>query len=91
MSRLPLLFERGALISITGKTDPNAVVTVTTTRRVFENVILRWRTLADAMGHREIITTEDARPVSALWALLVDFELGFPIVEPAGIMATRKD
>ena len=74
--------EHGALTSITGKTAPNAVTTVTTTRTVFESVILRQRTLADAMEHREITTVGDAKAVSDLLALLADFEPGFPIVEP---------
>jgi alkyl sulfatase BDS1-like metallo-beta-lactamase superfamily hydrolase len=83
--------EHGALTSIIGKTDPNAVATVTTTRTVFESVILGHRILADAMEHNEISTSGDVKPVFALWALLVDFEPGFPIVEPAGTVATRKD
>jgi alkyl sulfatase BDS1-like metallo-beta-lactamase superfamily hydrolase len=72
----------GALTSITGKTAPNAVTTVTTTRTAFESVLLRQRTLADAMAHREITTIGDAKTVSDLLALLVDFEPAFPIVEP---------
>jgi alkyl sulfatase BDS1-like metallo-beta-lactamase superfamily hydrolase len=74
--------EHGALTSINGKTAPNAVTTVTTTRPVFESVILGQRTLADAMDHREITTVGDAKTVSDLFALLVDFEEGLPIVEP---------
>src|SRR5882762_1288142 len=74
--------EHGALTSITGKTAPNAVTTVTTTRTVFESIILGQRTLADAMGHREITTIGDAKAVSDLFTLLVDFEAGFPVVEP---------
>jgi alkyl sulfatase BDS1-like metallo-beta-lactamase superfamily hydrolase len=74
--------EHGALTSITGKTVPNAVTTVTTTRTVFESLVLGQRTLADAMEHREITTVGDAKAVSDLFALLVDFEAGFPVVEP---------
>jgi alkyl sulfatase BDS1-like metallo-beta-lactamase superfamily hydrolase len=73
--------EHGALTSITDKTAPNAVTTVTTTRTVFESVILGQRTLEDAMEHREITAIGDARAVSNLFALLVDFEAGFPVVE----------
>jgi alkyl sulfatase BDS1-like metallo-beta-lactamase superfamily hydrolase len=73
------------------KTDPKAMATVTTTRPVFERVILGRRTLADAIEQQEVTTVGDAKPVSALWALLVDFEPRFPIVEPAGAEATRKD
>jgi hypothetical protein len=75
----------GALTSITGKTDPNAVTTVTTTRAVFESVIMGQRSVANAIEHREITTRGDAKAVADLWALLVDFETGFPIVEPAGL------
>ena len=74
--------EHGALTSITGKTAANAVTTVTTTRPVFESVILGQRTLVDAMEHRQITTVGDAKAVSDLIALLVDFESGFPVVEP---------
>src|SRR5260370_40506725 len=72
----------GALTSITGKTAPNAVTTVTTTRTVLESVILGQRTLADALEHREITTIGDAKAVTDLFALLVDFATGFPVVEP---------
>jgi alkyl sulfatase BDS1-like metallo-beta-lactamase superfamily hydrolase len=72
----------GALTLITGKTAPNAAAQVTTTRTVFENVILGQRTLADAIERREIATTGDAKAVSHFWALLVDFDTGFPLVEP---------
>jgi alkyl sulfatase BDS1-like metallo-beta-lactamase superfamily hydrolase len=58
------------------------VTTVKTTRPVFESVILGQRTLADAMEHREITTAGDAKAVSDLLALLVDFKPGFPLVEP---------
>jgi len=36
------------------------------------------------MEHREIRTIGEAKAVSDLWALLIDFETGFPIVEAAG-------
>jgi alkyl sulfatase BDS1-like metallo-beta-lactamase superfamily hydrolase len=77
--------EHGALTSISGEAAPNAVATVTTTRTVFESVILGQRTLAEAMEHREITTIGDANAVSDLWALVVEFQTGFPIVEPAGL------
>jgi len=74
--------EHGALTSITGKTAQNAVTTVTTTRAVLESVILGRRTLADATEHGEIRTLGNAKAVSDLFALLVDFKSGFPIIEP---------
>ena len=74
--------EHGALTAIAGKTAPNAVTAVTTTRTAFESVILRQRTLADAMNKHEFTTVGDAKAVSDLFALLVDFGTGFPVVEP---------
>ena len=74
--------EHGALTSIPGKTAPNAVTAVTTTRPVFESIILRQRTVTDAMEHRAVTTIGGAKAMSDLFALLVDFEPGFPIVEP---------
>ena len=74
--------DHGALTWLTDKTAPNAVTTVTTTRAAFESVILGQRPLADAMEHGEITATGDAEAVSRLWGLLVDFESGFPVVEP---------
>jgi alkyl sulfatase BDS1-like metallo-beta-lactamase superfamily hydrolase len=56
---------------------------------VFESVILRQRSLADAMEHREITIIGGAKAVSDLLALLVDFEPGFPIVEPGRLLLTE--
>jgi alkyl sulfatase BDS1-like metallo-beta-lactamase superfamily hydrolase len=75
----------GALTSIDGKTDPNAETTVTTTRTVFEAVILGQRTLADAVERQDIATSGNIKAVFDLWGLLVDFQTGFPVVEPAGL------
>lgn len=74
--------EHGALTSITGKTDANAATTVTTTRTVFENVIVGQRALADAIKLREITISGDDKALSDLFALLIDFDPRFPIVEP---------
>ncbi len=73
----------GALTSVDGKTAPNAVTTVTTTRTVFESIVLGQRTLADAMEQREITTSGDTKAISAFWVVLADFKTGFPLVEPA--------
>jgi len=50
---------------------------------VFESVILGRRTLADAMKQGDITALGNAKAVSDLFALLVDFEPGFPVVEPS--------
>ena len=74
--------QHGALTSISGKADPNAEATVTTTRSVFENVILRGRTLSDAIQHGDITISGEPEALFDFWALLVDFRTGFPVVEP---------
>ncbi len=74
--------EHGALTAIPGKTSPAAAATVTTTRTAFESLILEKRTLADELAQREIVISGDAKAVSDLWALLVDFKTGFPLAEP---------
>jgi alkyl sulfatase BDS1-like metallo-beta-lactamase superfamily hydrolase len=77
--------EHGALTWMAGKTAPDAVATVTTTRPVFESVVLGKRTLADAMKQGDITILGSPRAIADLFALLVDFNSGFPIVEPVGL------
>jgi alkyl sulfatase BDS1-like metallo-beta-lactamase superfamily hydrolase len=74
--------EHGALTWLNGKSDARADATVTTTRQVLEPVILGQKTLADAMQQGGMITAGKAQAVSDLWALLVDFKTGIPLVEP---------
>jgi alkyl sulfatase BDS1-like metallo-beta-lactamase superfamily hydrolase len=74
--------QHGALTAISGKTDPKATATVTTTRSVFERIILGQRTLADGLERGDVTTSGNRKAVVDFWALLVDFRTGFPIVEP---------
>jgi alkyl sulfatase BDS1-like metallo-beta-lactamase superfamily hydrolase len=74
--------QHGALTSVSGKTDPAATTTVTTTRTVFEGVILGERTLSDAIQRGDLVTSGNARALSDFWALLVEFRTGFSMVEP---------
>ena len=76
--------EHGALTSIADRTAPNSDATATTTRQVLEKIILGQRTLDDAMKHGDLAIGGDAKSVSGLWALLVDFKTGFPVVAPPG-------
>ena len=73
--------EHGALTWISGKNDPHADATVTTTRQVLEPLILGQKTLADVMGHG-MSASGNANSVSDLWALLVDFKTNIALVEP---------
>jgi alkyl sulfatase BDS1-like metallo-beta-lactamase superfamily hydrolase len=72
----------GALTIVAGKTDPKAGASVVTSRRALEPVILGQATLADATAHGEIAVTGDAKSLPELWALLVDFKAGIPLIEP---------
>jgi len=76
--------EHGALTWTTGKAAPDAVATVTSTRPVFDSVVLGQRTLADAMKQGDIASSGDLNAISDLFALLVQFDPDFPIVEPVG-------
>jgi alkyl sulfatase BDS1-like metallo-beta-lactamase superfamily hydrolase len=74
--------QHGALTAIAGKADPKAVATVVTSRAALEPVILGQKPLADAIIQGGIAVTGDAQSLSDLWALLVDFKTGIPLVEP---------
>jgi alkyl sulfatase BDS1-like metallo-beta-lactamase superfamily hydrolase len=75
--------EHGALTSTTRRMASDAGATVTTTRPVFEAVILGQRTLSDAFNAGEMTARGNVNAVRSLWALLVDFPPGFPLVAPA--------
>jgi alkyl sulfatase BDS1-like metallo-beta-lactamase superfamily hydrolase len=74
--------EHGALTSVAGKNARDGVASVTATRAAFEEVILKQRTLADAVAKGGVTVTGNVARVSELMALLDDFEAGFPVVEP---------
>jgi alkyl sulfatase BDS1-like metallo-beta-lactamase superfamily hydrolase len=74
--------QHGALTTIDGKSNPKADASVVTSRRVLEPVILDQRTLADVMKDGGMTVTGDAKHVSDLWALVVDFKTGIALIEP---------
>lgn len=79
--RLITTLLHGALTARSGN-DARTTVTVITTRAALEPVILGQKTLADAMQDGGITVTGDTRSLADLWALLVDFKTGIPLVEP---------
>ncbi|MGH6828989.1 MAG: alkyl/aryl-sulfatase [Rhizomicrobium sp.] len=79
---LSTTLEHGALTWLDGKTDTHADVTVTTTRRVIEPVILGQETLAAALSRGGIAATGNVKSLADFWALLVDFPTGIALVEP---------
>jgi len=73
--------SHGALtVSTPPKVGPDAMVT--TTRAALEPVILGQKTLADAMAGGGVVVMGNASALTDLWALLVDFKSGIPLVEP---------
>ncbi len=81
---LAATLAHGALTWIDGKAASNPDATVTTTRPVFESVILGQRSLADATAQGGVAIAGNANSVSDLWGLLVTFTTNFPLVAPAG-------
>jgi alkyl sulfatase BDS1-like metallo-beta-lactamase superfamily hydrolase len=74
--------SHGALTAVMGKDAGGADATVTVARAVFEAVILKQRTMADAIQHGDAKVTGDANRVTQLIGFLDDFDAAFPIVEP---------
>jgi alkyl sulfatase BDS1-like metallo-beta-lactamase superfamily hydrolase len=73
--------QHGALTAgAPGNAGPDAIVT--TTRAALEPVILGQKPLASAIGQGGIAVTGNAKALSDLWAMLVDFKTGIPLVEP---------
>ena len=75
--------QHGALTWTPRAAAANAGTTVTTTRAAFEAVILGQRPLADAMAQGGIAASGNAKALTDLWALVVDFPTGFPMVAPS--------
>ncbi len=76
--------DHGALTSTTRKMASHADASVTTTRPVFEAVVLGQRTLANALDGGQITASGNVNAVRDLWALLVGFPSTFPMAAPAG-------
>jgi alkyl sulfatase BDS1-like metallo-beta-lactamase superfamily hydrolase len=53
-------------------------------RQALEKTVLGQQTLDGAVKHGDITIGGDAKALSGLWALLVDFQIGFPVVAPPG-------
>jgi alkyl sulfatase BDS1-like metallo-beta-lactamase superfamily hydrolase len=62
--------------------DANAAATVSTTRAVLVDVILRRKTVAEASAAGLLRIKGDAAPVEALFEMLDDFALQFEVVAP---------
>ena len=74
--------DHAALTYVAGRTAPTAQVSVTTTRRVFNAVVLRQRTIDDAQATGEMTVTGAAARLGELFSYFDDLDPAFPIVEP---------
>ena len=74
--------DHAALTHVVGRSAPAADLSVTTTRRVFNAVVLRQRTVVDAQRNGEMTLTGAAARLAELFSFFDDLDPAFPIVEP---------
>lgn len=74
--------DHAALTYVPGKTVPTADASVTTTRAVFDAVVLRQRTFADAQQQGTLAVTGNAARFTELMSYFDDFNPAFNVVEP---------
>jgi alkyl sulfatase BDS1-like metallo-beta-lactamase superfamily hydrolase len=74
--------DHAALTYVMNKTAQNVDANITTTRPVFNAIVLRQRSVADAQQRGALSVTGDGTRLTELMGLLDDFDPSFPIVEP---------
>ncbi len=74
--------DHAALTHVVGRSAPAADLSVTTTRRVFNAVVLRQRSVDDAQRNGEMTVTGAAARLAELFSYFDDLDPAFPIVEP---------
>ena len=74
--------DHAALTYVPGKTSARADASVTTTRAVFNAVVLRQRTFADAQQQGVLTVVGNAARLTELMSYFDDFDPAFNIVEP---------
>lgn len=74
--------DHAALTWLAGKQAATADASVTTTRAVFDALVLRQQTFAAVQTEGRLTVTGNAARLSELWALFDDFDPAFLIVEP---------
>ena len=74
--------DHAALTYIMGKTANNADAMATTTRSVFNAIVLRQRTFADAQQGGALTIAGNGARFTELMGLFDDFDPAFAIVEP---------
>jgi len=74
--------DHAALTYVPGKLAPSVDASVVTTRAVFNTVVLRQRSFADAQQKGELTVTGNAARLTELMSYFDDFDPSFNIVEP---------
>ncbi len=74
--------DHAALTYVPGKTAARADASVTTTRAVFNAVVLRQRTFAEAQQQGAMTVAGNAARLTELMSYFDDFDPAFNIVEP---------
>jgi alkyl sulfatase BDS1-like metallo-beta-lactamase superfamily hydrolase len=72
----------GALTALADRHEPEADAAVRLPRAVLDRIVLRELGFAEAVAGGQAAVAGDAAAVGALFELLDDFTLGFPVVEP---------
>ena len=87
--RYALTLENCALTYLADRHDVAADATVTLERAVLDRLVLRETRLGDAVAGGGAHIDGDAQSVAALFDLLDDFALMFPVVEPRADASRR--
>jgi alkyl sulfatase BDS1-like metallo-beta-lactamase superfamily hydrolase len=74
--------ENSALTHLSGKLAAKADADITLTRTTLDSILLKQKTLPDAIMAGEIKVEGDPGKLGELMGMLDEFALGFPIVEP---------
>ena len=74
--------DHAALTYVVGKVATNADASVTTTRAVFNAIVLRQRTIGDAQAGSDLTIVGNGARLTELMSLFDDFDPAFKIVEP---------
>ena len=74
--------ENSALTHLAGKLAPQADAGITLTRATLDAILLKQKTLPEAIAAAEVKVEGDPGKLVELMGMLDEFALGFPIVEP---------
>ena len=80
--QIAMTLENSALTHVAGKRAANADASVTLARDALNAVALRQTSMADAVRAGRATVEGDASKLDELFAMLDDFSVMFPVIEP---------